>query len=334
MAGTRRLTDAQLASATLETEDPMAVERVTLARPDPDLKPQILFEFHRATTDERVWCCHCQAHRPWNGFVIENETGNRYLIGSTCGPKYYELSFAQARRQHEELKQRKGLKLRHDVMIAAVEETLAAIHDILHSDGLRALDAVKARFSKYGGDAYFRLSSIALRGGLLTESVKVRDYAAEASRPADFPDDSPLYTFQEQALGPIAGHALVTSSGDCRDCLLDLKRVLLELGKSRCDDTDLLSTTAFQRLVRRAEDAFERAYASIIATRDAPSFFAEAHLERLARWSEQFSSFDLHARDQGLEIVLRSGSPLLVERIASINIPDLPALGGVVILSA
>ncbi|MDB5686486.1 MAG: hypothetical protein JWR77_1075, partial [Rhizorhabdus sp.] len=91
MATNRRLTDEQLAAAVLEIADPMALEGLSRARPDATIAPVIVGEYHRPKTDPAIWCCHCQAHRPWNGFVIENGTGSRYLIGSPCGPKYYDL---------------------------------------------------------------------------------------------------------------------------------------------------------------------------------------------------------------------------------------------------
>lgn len=329
MVGIRRLTDGQLASAILEIDDPMTVERLALERPDPDLLPEILFEFHRPSMSERVWCCHCQARRPRNGFVIENETGNRYLIGSTCGPKYYELSFAQAQRQHEELKQRRGLRVRIDAIVASTKATLAVIDSIFHSDGLRAVDAVRSKLAKHGGDAYYRLGSIASRGGALTRATRVRDYAAEAGRPASSEDDGPIYTYQDIPLGPLAGTALLIPSGDVRDRLLELKSVLQEIGKVYREDTDGLSTTAFQRLVRRAEEARERASEGIVATRAAPEFFEDVHLRRLVHWAEPFTSFDLMARDGGLEILLPSRPPYLLARLGSIDIPDLPGPAGI-----
>ncbi|MCR5872265.1 hypothetical protein LRS12_17060 [Sphingomonas sp. J344] len=301
------MTDAELASAVLDIEDPMAVERLSRSRPDANLQPSIVGEYHRPVSEDALWCCHCQGHRHWNGFVVENETGNRYMIGSHCGPKHYELSFAAARRQHNELKQRQGLFLRLAAILAAEDELLKRITSVLQSDGLRRLDITRSQMKKSAGDIFFRLQPIALGGAVLTESVRVRDYAAEALRPANGKNEAPIYTFENQRIGPLLGASVLIEHGDCRDHLIALRQAVGEARKLHTSGTDSISTSQLQKTVQRCEEQLQQAQQAIAMARRAPGFFSDENVTRLERWSGQFDGFKLRRTEGGIEVITGEG---------------------------
>ncbi|MDB5723895.1 MAG: hypothetical protein JWQ16_649, partial [Novosphingobium sp.] len=249
---------------------------------------------------------------------------SRYLIGSHCGPKYYDLSFAQARRQHNDLKQRQGLIARMDAFAAASSGIFATLRALLQSEGLRMLDLTRSQLKKYGGDAYVRLHAIALRNGMLTEPIRVRDYAAESARPAHANGGRTLYRFEDHVVGPLEGVAVLIEHGDCRDHVLALKGALEQLANLQRHGTDAVSTGAFVKKMRSCDEALEQAVAAIARARHAPAFFSSANLERLERWSGQFSSFSLRARDGDLEVVLSERLPICIPKLSAVILPDLP----------
>lgn len=324
----RRLTDAELAATVLDIEDPLGIENLSRARPDASLQPIIIGEYHRQTTEQAIWCCHCQAHRHWNGFVIENGTGNRYVIGSHCGPKHYELSFASARRQHTDLKQRQGLGRRLTEILRMDAELLGSIAHLLHSEGLRQIDTARAVIKKVAGDMFFRLQSIAMTGASLNESVRVRDYAAEARRPAGGKrDESPIYSFENRSLGALDGAALLIERGDCRDKLLALRQALLEARKAQTQGTDSIVTADLKKIVTACEEAHSRAEQAISLARRAPAFFSDENVSRLERWSEQFDAFRIQRTDVGFNVALSSGPPVRIAALKTVELRNLAQLG-------
>jgi hypothetical protein len=326
MTTTRRLSDAQLADAVLDITEPMLVDNLSLDRPDRSLIPTIIGEYHRPRTADPIWCCHCRARRPWNGFVIENDSGFRYLIGSHCGPKYYELSFAQARRQHNDLKQRRGLVVRLEALVARADLILAVVDSILHSKALRSVDEVRSAIEKAGGDAFFRLLPVAMTGGSLSEAVRVRDYAAEARRQNSSSEAAPIYAFENRTLGPLSGAALLISNGDCRDQMLALKQGLASVRALHAKGTDAIGTTAFMKIIRECERAHEAAQSAIRSARQAPDFFSRENVLRLERWSEQFDSFVLRWNVRGLELIPARGPARVIDALPPVNLPDLPPM--------
>lgn len=324
MQTTRRLRDADLAAAELDIEHPMLVENLSRERPDPNLTPSIIGEYHRPKTEDAIWCCHCQAHRHWNGFVVENQTGFRYLIGSHCGPKHYDLSFAAAHRQHKDLKQRQGLGRRLATILSMEEELAERIRQIFQSDGLRRVDDARLAIKKAAGDAFFRLQPIALTGGALTQSVRVRDYAAEAVRSGDRKDEAPVYTFESERIGTLEGVGLLIENGDCRDALIALRTAVSEARKVQNSGTDNVATNHFQKVVKKCEETHASAQQAIALARRAPAFFSDENLLRLERWSEQFDSFSIRRTDSGMEIPPKQGSPIPIVALKAVELSALP----------
>lgn len=303
----------------------MQVENLSRERPDPDLSPSIIGEYHRPKTESPIWCCHCQGHRHWNGFVIENQTGFRYVIGSHCGPKHYDLSFAAARRQHKDLKQRQGLFHRLSAILAADSELEQHIQQILQSEGLRRVDEVRLAIKKAAGDAFFRLQPIASTGRSLTQSVRVRDYAAEAMRSANAKnDEAPIYTFENQQIGVLEGAGLLIENGDCRDALIALRAAMSDARKAGSSATDSIPTNQLQKIVKKCEEAHAQAQKAISLARRAPAFFSNENILRLERWSEQFDSFSIRHIDSGMEIVPKQGSPVTIVSLTAVELIDLP----------
>lgn len=311
----RRLTDEQLLSASLLIEDPMAVDRLCRDRPDQELEPAIVGEYHLPTSDPAVWCCHCQGHRHWNGFVVENSTEYRYLIGSHCGPKHYELNFAQAKNRHSDLVHRKGALERIDRLVAIADTTHAACAANLHSEGLALIDRKRAELGRASSLALSLLSSSVQTDTPLSEMVSVRDLDAERRRDEGLPagqSGPPIYTQQSRSLGMITGAGLVRRR-DCRDHLLALQAALRETVQLRRVSTEEVATSALVKAARSAEERWAEAEAAITEAEAAPMFFVRDNLARLERWAASHRNLDIRS----------DGSDLIVE---SQRIPPLDAI--------
>ncbi len=325
----RRLSDEQLATAQLEVPDPCTLPDLSRERPNADLTPEIIGEYHLANDVEPIWCCHCQASRHRNGFVITNGTGKHFLLGSTCGPEHYGLSFAFARRQHSDLAKRKGVLARLNAILATAHDLKRACHSILHSEGLRAVDAKRAELRRASEQVASLLATAVQNGSALDEMVKVRDFEAERrrdERSSSGKQDGPIYTQERRSLGSVAGSGLVRTKGDCRDCLIALRDAVDHLFAFRATDTNKHALQTLTKAVRAAEEAWARAESAVTEAEAAPFFFSADNLSRLSRWSVAHKTFDLIADEGRLVVIDRQGRRTTIGPLGLISLPPFPRL--------
>lgn len=323
----RRLTDDQLANARLEIDDPLAIPSLSKDRPSADLTPEIVGEYHLTGDHDAIWCCHCQAHRHRNGFIVTNATGANHLIGSTCGPKHYGLSFNFARTQHRTLTRRKAILERLRSICAAADTTLTAIAGALASDGLRQIDLKRAEIRKASEQIFTLLSTFIQNGSPLQEMIQVRDLDAERRRDENLPEGKsgpPIFIQQPRSLGIVAGAGLLRRR-DCRDSLLALRaavETVRDMGKAA---TDNYSLQALTKAVKAAEDAWDDANRAIAEAEAAPRFFSAENLDRLERWSSAYNTFSLRADGSSLVITdkgITSIAPLAAVSVGRIQGPS------------
>ena len=323
------MTDEQLRAAQLEIDDPMSLPNLRSGPPDQALTPEIVGEYHLADAELGVRCCHCptkQKHQ--NGFAITNATGNVYLIGSTCGPTHYNLSFTQAKRQHSERVKRKNILTRIDLICACAQLIKDACSRILASDGLREVDLRRIALKRASGDAFFRLKAHVINGSPLTQSVRVRDYEAERQRD-EFRDDDkpgePIFKMEPRSLGSISGDEILKENGDCRDNVMALKRAI-EAVELLARDTNTCSLTALTNAARAVESAYSSAQSAIVSAEAAPSFFGQDNISRLAAWSADYRDFRFLFGQDGLIVDDKKEGRLLINQIPPFRLERLPAL--------
>lgn len=334
IASRRRFSDDQLASVELRVADPRALEGLNPGLPDPALTPQILFEYDVTPKGGRsenpdhpfVWCTHCQRDTHWHGFVITNDTGDRYLLGSLCGPKYYGLSFSGARRSFQEEAQRQAILERLRSIMANAARTRETATVILRGDGLRMIDEKRAELKRAAPNMLLRLSAKINAGGQLEEIVSYRDIEAERVRDErhdDNKDRGPIYSQRMVAIGPLEGQALVTDRGDSREAIINLLRSIEEVEALSFAGTDTVSTGVLVKRVRAVEEALREAHGSLQRSRAAPAFFSRANVDRLSRWSAASKGYSIGMVDGGIQFLTQHEGRSIVAQLGDVLIPPL-----------
>lgn len=323
------LTDEQLSAARLQIDEPLATPRLSLEKPSADLKPAIVGEYHLSKDHPRLWCCHCQGHRHHNGFVITNEGGSNYLIGSKCGPDHYGLSFSFAQQEHKANVQRKGVLERLAAICATADAVNASIHEILHSDGLRLIDQKREELRRASDSAFSALAVSMRTGSTLYEMVQVRDVDAERRRDEQLPPDKsgpPLYRDERMPIGRVATTAVLREKDDCRDHLLSLRAAIEAVARMRHADTNKQSLQALTKAVKIAEQAWDAAQVSIIEAENAPAFFSRENLDRLERWTAENRYYRLTRDGSGLLVKNRDTAERRIRPLPPIVLSRLPSM--------
>jgi len=324
-----QLSDEQLSVARLQIDDPLATHHLCLEKPSADLTPAIVGEYHLSKDHPRLWCCHCQGHRHHNGFVITNESGSSYLIGSRCGPDHYGLSFSLAEREHKAKVRRKGVLERLNSICANASAVSATIREILHSEALRLVDQKREELRQASDSAFNALSVSVRTESALYEIVQVRDLEAERRRDEQLPPDKsgpPLYRDERMAIGRVAGVAVLRDTGDCRDHLLALRAAIETVVRLRNQNTNSHPIQTLTKAVRAAEEAWDAAQESIIEAENAPAFFGPENLNRLERWSAENRYYRLTREGQNLLVKNRDSKERLVGALPTISLPRLPSM--------
>ena len=331
----RHYTDEQLASVDLKVHDPMAVENLSSAKPDPYLTPEILGEYDITPAGGRaanpdgpwVWCSHCQAARHWRGFVITNATNARHLIGSTCGPVHYGVTFAGARNAYTERARRKSLLHQVARYCASAAAMCEASEQLLKGEELKALDRKREELRKAAPDAFLRLATYASNDSELDEQLQVRDFAAEQRRDERVNSKSKgpaIFKELRRGIGRVQGKALLRTADDVREWLLRTKNAVLAIERLRDLGTDELKTKQLADAVRSVDRAIETASARIEECRHAHEFFSEANLLRLERWSASHSGFRLSADGDKLRVADRRAGRSEVEPLRPLLLASIP----------
>jgi len=90
------LTDEELLAVQWFTSDPLSLPGMQPRVPAQldDFEVELEYELNPG---EEVFCDHCPQHQKHrNGFVLRDNHGKRYLLGSTCGPKGYGADYRMA----------------------------------------------------------------------------------------------------------------------------------------------------------------------------------------------------------------------------------------------
>jgi hypothetical protein len=255
-------------------------------------------------------CVHCKYPNHFKGFVIRLADGSRRLVGKDCGRKIYGGLFDDLVKDFKTARELAGSLRRRQKLLEA-EEIL--------TDGLGAIYGHRALSQFVNMGRFVRgvldreliadLQAIAKRGDGFTVAERVRDYAAEARRQDELPEehaaklkkmnrteerryrrrhglpDGEIYTWLHTSIGPLKGSALLEADfarGDRRFSQLhqDISNCFGGLRQQR-RWTSIALSEASQRLnvlITRLEEEVVRLKAPI-------TFFEHSHLRTLCEWA-------------------------------------------------
>ena len=324
----RRYTDAELSEATLVVTDEAELANALSIPPPPHCPPEIIVEYDLPEQADPRRCCFCQSHTPHRkGFVVRFDSTDRYLVGSHCGPKYLGLQFRSATGAHSKLKDRQGVLHK----LAGIAELAPRIRDWCDDVlfvSLKEIDAAARALQKAAPDAVIRLRALMNSGGQLSEDIRVRDYAAEASRQdgLDGEEPSPIFTVQRSAIGPLRGSALLDVEA-IQDAVYALKAHAAQVSSVVSKGTDGYLTTRLNGLAVEFDRKRDAASEGVSRAQRAHLFFAPDHLAHLARWARQGTNDKLEARGGALVIEGRAGS-VTIAAPPPIAVPPMPKAEG------
>lgn len=164
-------------------KDPQSLQGLVKARPDPAEHPQIVGRYNvrpkggrdRNRNGPWLFCCHCQAHTHWEGYILAAPGGRHFLIGSKCGPLHYGADrFAVARRRFKEIEDRESLQQRGVYMLSLAQKAAYELEALTSSEGLAAVETISELIRRASPDMFTRLYSSVLGDEPLKAYTMVR----------------------------------------------------------------------------------------------------------------------------------------------------------------
>ena len=260
--------------------NPEAIDGLNRSKPDAEQHPSIIGRYDVTPKGGRkthpngpwVWCSHCQASTHWNGFVVVDDAGQRYLIGQDCGALHYGGDrFRHARNEFQRIEHAQSLDRRLAAISALLPNAMEEIESLLQCSALAAVEAKRAEFQKASPNAAARLQSPAQTGLGLSAHERARGLKGAG--------------FISVNLGPIEGASLIYS--DIRSCCADLIAAIKEAANVPDESTLSEKSQALKKLdqstraLLKSKDECAHAY----------RFFLKRNYRRLARWSTPLHRF-------------------------------------------
>jgi hypothetical protein len=276
---------------------------------------QIESEYDLNHNEEAVRCVHCPQHqRHWHGFVLKDADGNRYLLGSKCGPKAYGADYRLAHESRRRAHRRYMAVARWLRICAALPDFIAALDIAESTPALRAIR--RARGSIEGQAPKMLAHMRRLRPSGPTQHIglsavgRFRDTAAEEQRDAQYQREvvalahlsnrehrrqvealkerltpgEPIYVEEDKELGVLRGSGWLLGASNptavVRDSLARL-RAYQAMGRTTQDKT----VAQLERLAADTERDLDSAAEALRAIREAGEFFEGGNLARLAAWA-------------------------------------------------
>jgi hypothetical protein len=321
------LDDAALVSTRLVITDPSELADALSSKPPTGAAVELLSWYDVPKgADQR--CCFCSNHTAHRlGYLCKFGTEDaKYLVGNVCGREILGDEFIIATRSFKGDIQRQKVIQRLQSFGARAEEFIGWSDSVLFSDDLRQLAALAAQFSSLAGDAFIRLKSLSKAGGMLTQNIQVRDYAAEQSRNED-DKRGPIFKYEEQAIGRLVGSALFDIDS-LKDDVYQLKKSVKEAAATAQAITANKgeNTTTLKRISKRVSDSHVAARRAIDALSTAQRFFEADNLNNVIRWYSGSSNFTFRVEGGGLSITKGSNEPTLLQAPKPVQWPLIPSL--------
>lgn len=186
------LSDDELLSVELTTDDPERLENVVLTLPDGDEEPHVEFSYDfRGSERSRLHCVHGN-HAHLAGFVM-NKGGKRFLVGHMCGKKIYGENFCRYTNDFDAARDRQDLLRR----IRAVKDASAAFFPWLEkqvdTDVFSLYLNVRLQIVGWMPWLHEQLGAISARGGQIFLNKPTRDIEAERREEDRYEREHQLY---------------------------------------------------------------------------------------------------------------------------------------------
>jgi hypothetical protein len=258
----------------------------------------------------KVFCAACQSHRHKRGFTALLASGERLLLGSSCGAELFGQSWWVAEKALKELGDRQHALGRVDRIKLIDAPMLAAL-----SGWRNVMEKVVAR-----RDSFDRIGELASRvweaanahGGNLVVVRKVESRAARAAGMRGAAD------YAASRFASLPGRALFDRSLDPVRAL-DHAAAAIRALSGAAEGTANLSTTVLARRGRGVEDAFADLERIAGMHAAAQEFFARRTFELLVDWAGP-GRLDLRTRYE------LDGDRVLVDgkgRMQVLEVPDI-----------
>jgi hypothetical protein len=294
--------DEQLRRQALKLTDPYDQSNLVWTVPDGaellDITNIYVFERYPR---EKVFCVECGGHHHKRGFTAMLTSGQRVLLGSTCGARLFAESWADAEKRIEERADRQFelKKLDRFALISGpLESGLIGWKSPLEQISWR-----RAAFDKTLGELASRVREAAnARAGALTVFRKVQSNAARQAGMKSLGNE----LHQEVTVGQIVGIEFLASLDPAKAIgrAIDAFYVL----KGSVSKTDNSTTKMLRDRRRGFERALEDVETSAKIHAGAEAFYTRSNFAEMVRWANEHGAtqarYDLDAND----VVRREGS--------------------------
>jgi hypothetical protein len=173
-----KLSDEQLLTAIIKTNDPMNLDGIQNVPPADDC-PDLWFEMNYEA-DANAKCVFGHSHR--KGIILRDAAGLRYPIGHTCGKGRYGLDWNVLENAIDKIRDRKEYLIRLQNIGNAIKSEEEWLSELSNHPAIAALDRLHQTFAADCRALFAECVDIARGNGTMWADVDERDYAAEERR--------------------------------------------------------------------------------------------------------------------------------------------------------
>lgn len=350
--------DAALLGTELRYRDPEhSIPQLTRGVPDPSAEPTIIGWYDETppgglsnyASRPYVWCCHCGKPTHWKGWVVQDASGNVYIIGQeTCGRDHYGFAFKNVERKFSQVRERqRDLRIWSEFR-PLLDPGLVDIEALMASKGLADHDLKRTEIKRASSTAFSILQKIAKSSSPLMRYTSERDFAAEETRKQRYeaalatfnarpvrerrkltaqgfaPEEEthPIYRREERNLGVMIGTSLVIDDGDVRERALAARKALKAALVVANKGTEGTSTKELREVRKATCNALDELLGELNRLIFAKLFFEPANLARIAEWSQGYEQFRFRADGDNLVIWDRNVGTKIVSPIGELDLPQ------------
>ncbi len=311
----QNLSDTELLSVPWVVDDPRRLPNIQTVKPATMGDFQIETEYALDQSEKPVRCVHCQKHqRHWKGFVLKDEHGARYLLGSKCGPAAYGADYRLANEARNRARRRYNALTALQRAAGQLPELIKALEEAANSAAVAKLRRLRAEFEAGAPkslEALRGLRPTGLTDNLILSAIRrTRDTAAEAARDAEYQSEmlalthlgirqhrialdalkrrlkpsEPIYNSEDIQLGALEGAEWLLRKANPAPELRDVVARLHGYA-ALAKETQTKQVGKLGYLSRAIAQDLEVADKALNAIRTAPRFFDPANLDRLSQWA-------------------------------------------------
>lgn len=342
--------DAELLDFQFRIADPLnSIDRLSRDKPSRASLPEIIAYYDETPFGGRVanpdepflWCCHCQKDTHWKGYVVEDETTNRYTIGNRCGLEHYGAQFEQVERSFNERRARQGILRAFIRLSAKIENLEDSLQTILDCPELKSLESATKEMFSFAPRAFKTLLRSVERGSLVAvkrsrdfeaESVRSDRYEKAIARYQSLPseerralrdsglkpefEDEPIFVSETIDFGFVTGTSALGLDDPRKEALLS-RSALKEFRRVQNKGTDQFSPKELSTVRRNLSESIDRLRNHLTGASFAEEFFSADNLNRLENWSGCFRGFSFRKDGKSLVAQDEGSSAITITPISS-----------------